>query len=164
MLTRHAAGNSTRAGYYMINATDLAGNRATGMANVILDDALPKVSLNVPAGDASGVVRLALNASDDDLQSMSLDIGGLRQVNVTGMHEYSLNTADLPDGKYKITLTAVDSAGNTGAATTDLSVVNFSPQLQQAEILGLLIGAAVASGAWLAVWRVRRQPAPQNLK
>jgi hypothetical protein len=160
---QHVSSSNSGTGY-VINATDLAGNRATGMADVILDDAVPKVSLTAPSGDVSGTIRLALNASDDDLQSVSLDLGGIRSINVTGMHEYSLNTADLPDGKYKVTLTALDSAGNNATATTSLSVVNFGPQLQQSGLLGLLIGAAVASGAWLALWRVRRQPAPQNLK
>ena len=152
-------------GGYVVNVTDTAGNRAVVSANVWLDDTAPKVSLSGPAGDVSGTIKLQLSASDDDLRSVLLDIGGIRTVNATGMHEYSLNTAQLPDGKYKVTLTATDSVGNVGSASADLSVVNAGPAIQMSLIYGLLIGGAVATGAWLAiVWKVRRGPAPQNLK
>ena len=164
MLITLPASNVTRGGY-VINVTDTAGNRAIGVANVWLDNTVPKVSLSGPSGDASGIVKLQVAASDDDLRSAVLDIGGIRTINVTGIHEYSLNTAELPDGKYKVTLTATDSVGNIGSTSTDLSVVNVGPVLQMSWIFGLLIGGAVATGAWLAVvLRVRRHPAPQNLK
>ncbi len=143
---------------FSVSAEDAAGNKANKSVGVLVDRTSPNVTFSVPdVFEIRGPARLAIGADDSNLKSVTLVIGDRRTVNVTGMSEYVLDTSELPDGSHSLMLIATDIAGNTASATANISVSNFAPQLMTSAMLGLAAGGAIATGAWLAIFKGRRR-------
>lgn len=160
--TSYAAINSTslQEGTYefSIIARDIPGNNATRNVAVIVDRTAPNVSLSFAGGssDVSGPARIIIDAEDANLQSIMLEIGDRRSINVTGMKVYELDTTELPDGKYPVKLVAADAAGNENTVTREVSVSNMTPLIMSAGLVGLAAGGGIASVVWFIVTRRRR--------
>jgi hypothetical protein len=148
---------------FTVLAQDVAGNSGAKTVSVMVDKTQPTVSLAAPSSfELRGPAKLTLEADDRNLKEVLLKIADRRTVDVTGMSEYVLDTSELPDGQYTLTLLATDLAGNEALATTSISVSNVAPQLTFSAILGLIAGGAIASGAWLAILHgKRRKPSSQ---
>ena len=141
-----------------VAASDAAGNNNTKTVQVIVDRTAPSVTLATPQTfEVRGPVSLGVVAADANLAKAILVIDEKREIDVTGMEAYNLDTTEMADGKHTLRLTAVDIAGNQKDAVTEISVSNVAPQLTSSAILGLLAGGAIASGAWLMVLRGRRK-------
>jgi hypothetical protein len=156
----HAAINSTLLdeGTYelSVEARDIPGNNATRRVAVIVDRTSPEVSLAVAGSSTvSGPATVIIDAKDANLESIMLEIGDRKSINVTGMEEYALDTTELPDGKYPLRLVASDSAGNENTATAEMTVSNVAPLIMSAGLVGLAAGGGIASAVWFLVTRRR---------
>lgn len=149
--------NATDGTYKLaILSIDKAGNRLTRNLSLIVDSVPPAAALAFAGSDVSGTTTVGIDAQDANLKSAVLSIGH-KSIDVTGMTEYKLDTADLADGKYKATLTVLDKAGNVGTATADVVVANVTPMIGFAAIAGIAGGvAAGAAVAWFVASRRRR--------
>ncbi len=143
---------------FFIEARDIPGNNATRSVAIIVDRTPPEVSLSIAGGSStvSGPAKVIIDAEDANLQSLMLEIGDRRSINVTGMEEYALDTTELPDGKYPIKLVAADAAGNENTATAEISVSNVAPLIMSVGLIGLAAGGGIASAVWFMVTRRRR--------
>lgn len=160
--TSHAAINTTslQEGTYefSLEARDTPGNNATRRVAVIVDRTPPEVSVAIGGASStvSGPAMVIIDAKDANLESIMLEIGDRRSINVTGMEEYALDTTELPDGKYPLRLVAADAAGNKNAATAEMTVSNVAPLIMSVGLLGLAAGGGIASAVWFLVTRRRR--------
>jgi hypothetical protein len=102
-----------------------------------------------------GVATIVLGADDPNIQSMTLQVGDRKTLNVTGMSEYKLDTTELPDGQYELRLVATDIAGNEAATSTPITVANNAPLIMSAILAGVAAGGGIASVAWYVFARRR---------
>jgi hypothetical protein len=128
-----------------ISAADLAGNTASRHVKVIVDNTPPVVSLAAPANtDVTGVIRLAIGATDANLARALLIVdGGKMSIDVTGLKQYDLDTSNLPDGKHDLKLVAFDSAGNSGYAGGTIYTANAKSIAASAQLTGILTGLGI---------------------
>jgi hypothetical protein len=143
----------------LITAQDIPGNSVTRNIWLEVDRTPPALSLSlaedVNTQDLRGLARIMLGAKDPNIQSMTLQVGDRKSLNVTGMHEYELDTTELPDGQYELKLVVTDMAGNEGAISTPITVANNAPQIMLTIIIGLATGGGIASVAWFVFARRR---------
>jgi len=144
---------------FLITAQDIPGNSVTRNIWLEVDRTPPALSLSlaedVNTQDLRGLAKLMLGAKDPNIQSMTLQVGDRKSLNVTGMHEYELDTTELPDGKYELKLVVIDKAGNEGAISTPITVANNAPQIMLTIIICLAAGGGIASVAWFVFARRR---------
>jgi hypothetical protein len=127
---------------FTITSADVPGNNATRTWDVVFDSVRPEP--RVAAGPAVwGTATIAVGVRDANPHSATLTVAG-RTIDVTGMDEYALDTAGIPDGIYEIKLTALDAAGNAGTASTYVYVANSASATWVAAFLGVAAGFAVA--------------------
>ena len=143
---------------YSFEGEDASGNHAKREIEVIVDTAKPAPSLsfsNANPQDLRDTARVVLGAGDPNVQSMSLRVGDRKNINVTGMAEYQLDTTEIPDGSYELKLVATDIAGNEGTTMMLITVANAAPQIMSAILIGLAAGGGIASVAWFVFSRRR---------
>ena len=141
---------------FAILSMDRAGNKLSKSWSLTVDSVAPAAALAFSSSNISGVSTVGIVASDANLKSAVLSIGH-KLVDVTGVKEYKLDTADLADGRYKATLTVLDKAGNVGMATADVVVANVTPMIGFAAMAGIAGGVvAGATIAWFVASRRHR--------
>jgi hypothetical protein len=143
---------------FSITAYDVSGNGVTRSMEVVIDRTPPATSLSfdgVNPQDMRGVATIVLGADDPNIQSMTLQVGDRKTLNVTGMSEYKLDTTELPDGQYELRLVATDIAGNEAATSTPITVANNAPLIMSAILAGVAAGGGIASVAWYVFARRR---------
>src|SRR5262245_45260197 len=141
-----------------IGASDVSGNFANREIEIIIDREPPKTSLklgDVNPEDIRGLLSLSLVADDPNIRGVFLDLGDKNRMNVTGMSEYLLDTAEVPDGKYDLTLVATDIAGNEAKTVAPIVVANSAPQIMLGILAGMASGGGIASIAWFLFSRRR---------
>ncbi len=150
-----------------IKAEDMAGNKLVRDIKVIIDRTPPTVSISLSnPDDVRGVTKILLSANDTNLKSAMLEMGYdndtnnynniLKIANVTGIHEYYLDTTKLADGKYNLKYVASDVSGNRRAENLLITVKNTMPAMMSASLTGIAGGAAIASAVWFFVVRQKR--------
>jgi len=135
-----------------IEGTDASGNYATRDIEIIIDTTKPTPKLsfsNANPHDLRGLPTVVLGAGDPNIQSMFLQVGDRKSMDVTGMSEYALDTTEIPDGNYALKLVATDIAGNQATVVMPIAVANNSTQVFVAIIVGIAAGGGIASVAWL---------------
>jgi subtilisin family serine protease len=152
--------NTTSEGVYpySFKGEDVSGNSVTRDIEVIVDTTPPISSLsfvNANPQDLRGMAAIVLGTEDSNLYNMKLQVGDRKNLNVTGMHEYALDTTELPDGEYMLQLVATDIAGNEGTISVPIIVANAAPQVMSAILIGLAVGGGIASMAWFVFTRRR---------
>ena len=143
---------------YSFEGEDASGNSVTRDIEVIVDTTPPVPSLslaNANPQDLRGMAAIVLAAEDPNLYNMKLQVGDRKNLNVTGMREYVLDTTELPDGEYMLRLVATDIAGNEGTISMPIIVANAAPQIMSAILIGLAAGGGIASVAWFVFTRHR---------
>jgi hypothetical protein len=142
-----------------ITSTDIPGNSMTKSLQLLVDNTAPMTSIDAPDGsELKGKIQIGVKAEDPNLRLVTLTVGDKKSIDVTGLDQYELDTADLQDGRYELKLTALDAAGNSGSAATTIAVANVRPQVESAAMLGVLGGLAVGAGvAWFIASRRRRK-------
>jgi hypothetical protein len=143
---------------FSITAYDVSGNQVTRDVQVVVDRTPPATSLSldgVNPQDMRGLATIVLGADDPNINSMLLQVGDRKSMNVTGMSEYLLDTTELPDGEYELRLVVTDIAGNEAVATTPIVVANSAPRMMLGILAGLAAGGGIASVAWLVFARRR---------
>jgi thermitase len=94
------------------------------------DRVAPQVSFVSPQGGAStaGSITVQVGASDDiSVASVNLKVDGANVgTDTTSPYTFSLNTLSLPNGQHTLTATAVDTSGNSSAATIMIGVNNVA--------------------------------------
>ena len=143
---------------YSFEGEDASGNSVTRDIEVIVDTMPPVPSLSIANAnpqDLRGMAAIVLAAEDPNLYNMKLQVGDRKNLNVTGMREYVLDTTELPDGEYMLQLVATDIAGNEGTISMPIIVANAAPQIMSAILIGLAAGGGIASVAWFVFTRHR---------
>jgi hypothetical protein len=132
---------------------DGAGNKLDKRWELVVDSAAPAAALRFSGSEIRGVTNVGIDVKDAHAKSTLLVIGH-KAIDVTGVNEYSLDTADLADGKYEAKLVALDAAGNSSTATAAVVVANAAPLVWIAAAVGIAGGlAAGAAGAWAVAKR-----------
>ncbi len=142
-----------------ITSTDVPGNSMTKSLQLQVDNTAPKTTISAPDGsELKGKIQIGVKAEDPNLRLVTLTVGDKKSIDVTGLEQHELDTADLQDGKYDLKLVAVDAAGNSGSAATTIAVANVRPQVESAAMLGILGGLAIGAGvAWFVASRRHRK-------
>ncbi len=143
---------------YSFEGEDASGNSVTRDIEVIVDTTAPVPSLSIANAnpqDLRGMAAIVLAAEDPNLYNMKLQVGDRKNLNVTGMREYVLDTTELPDGEYMLQLVATDIAGNERTISMPIIVANAAPQIMSAILIGLAAGGGIASVAWFVFTRHR---------
>ena len=143
---------------FSFEGEDVSGNSVRRDIEVIVDKTPPVPSLsfsNANPQDLRGMATLVVGAEDPNLQSMKLQVGDRKILNVTGMREYKLDTTELPDGEHILHLVATDIAGNEATISMPIIVANAAPQIMSAILIGLAVGGGIASVAWFVFTRRR---------
>ena len=146
----------------VVESVDLLGQRNSDSVRFFVDNTLPEVSLTAPGeGNYSGILKLSARA-DDGRSSVEVDFGYSRSggavewFNGTGARNGvwtgSLNTSELADGKYNLSVRATDSAGNENVSTGVVEILsdNTRPYVSpidpgEGNYSGILNFSAVAS-------------------
>jgi subtilase family protein/Big-like domain-containing protein len=141
---------------YSFEGEDASRNYSSRDIEVIVDTTPPAPSLSFPNAnpqDLRGAATVVVGSGDPNIHSMFLQVDDRKSVNVTGMHEYQLDTTYLPDGKYELKLVATDIASNEVAIVTPITVANNAPHITAAIVAGLAAGGGIASVAWFVFAR-----------
>ena len=146
----------------VVESVDLLGQRNSDSVRFFVDNTLPQVSLTAPGeGNYSGILKLSARA-DDGRSSVEVDFGYSRSggavewFNGTGARNGvwtgSLNTSELADGKYNLSVRATDSAGNENVSMDVVEILsdNTLPYVSpidpgEGNYSGILNFSAVAS-------------------
>ena len=145
---------------YSFKGEDASGNSASREIEVIVDTLKPTPSLsiaNTNPQDLRGAATMVLSGGDSNIESMFLQVGTRKGMNVTGMSEYNLDTTEFPDGEYDLKLVAKDIAGNEGTIVLPVVVANYAPSITLAIIAGVVAGGGIASITWLIFGRQGRR-------
>lgn len=144
---------------YRVCAVDKAGNTAVFdiYSYEVADQYLPIAAITTPKNGSflSKSVNITLYAYDDNFHEAKLKIDSkiLASWNQTGTSTYVLNTAVLSEGIHKLTLEALDKAGNKAEHTVFVTVDNTAPM---AEIEWPIEGSYISG---LALVRLRAEDA-----
>lgn len=131
---------------YKVFAADKAGNTAAFeiYSYTVEDQYLPVATIVTPKNGSilSKSVNVAVYVYDDNFYEAKLSGDGtlLALWNQTGAYKHTLSTLTLQDGVHKLTLEAVDKAGNKAEHTVLVTVDNTAPT---AEIQSPLDGSFV---------------------
>jgi hypothetical protein len=137
----------------VVASEDGAGNKLDKKWRLVVDSAAPAAALRFSGKEVRGVTNVGIDVKDAHATSALLVIGH-KAIDVTGMSEYRLDTADLADGGYEAKLVALDAAGNSSTATAAVVVANAAPLVWIAAAVGIAGGlAAGAAGAWAVAKR-----------
>ena len=146
----------------VVESVDLLGQRNSDSVRFFVDNTLPQVSLTAPGeGNYSGILKLSARA-DDGLSSVDVDFGYSRSGGAVewfngiesrnGAWTGSLNTSELVDGKYNLSVRATDSAGNENVSMDVVEILsdNTLPYVSpidpgEGNYSGILNFSAVAS-------------------
>lgn len=105
-----------------VTATDAAGNNGVDTVAISVDSAAPVITIATPTdGSSQGTATVTVSGSVDDGEVTEVDINGETVALVAGGN-FS-KTMTLSEGDNTITITAVDSAGNSGSASVVVSFV-----------------------------------------
>ena len=118
----------------VVESVDLLGQRNSASARFFVDNTPPQVSLTAPGeGNYSGILELSARA-DDDLSSVEVEFGYSSSGGVVewfngtgarnGVWTGSLNTSELADGKYNLSVRATDSAGNENVSMDVVEILS----------------------------------------
>lgn len=130
-ITHEFDSNSYTDGEHIIvgNAIDRSGNKSSESKRFYIDNTIPIVAFtNLRTGDElSGVVYLNINSNDSiglDSTNLYIDDNYISSnIEDTPLKTISFNTYDYQEGNHKISIEAVDKAGNTN--TSLVENVNF---------------------------------------
>ncbi len=108
-------------------AYDLAGNSAETLITLTIDNTPPTAHITSPANNAflKGRVWINVTFSDTNLDKATLSLG--KQVIDLTNSSILWNTTAASDGKYLLTLTVSDKAGNTQTDEITVTVDNTPP-------------------------------------
>ena len=135
--------DTSAAGQYSITytATDKAGNIATAIRTVIVEQSVPTADTTKPVITLNGLAQMSLNVGDsftDPGATATDNIDGTVNVTPSG----SVNTSVA--GQYIITYTATDKAGNTASEQRTVTVSNTTPPSSDGDELSVLKDGLVA--------------------
>jgi len=122
---------------------DVIGRAATDTVVVYVDNTPPVVEVTNPGNGSyvGGEVSVEYTVEEPNLHRVLLVIGHLI-VDITGEHEYTLDTTQLADGEHTITLRVTDKAGNEHEETVVIFVDNTPPEVI---VEGLIDGELVVA-------------------
>ena len=148
--------------YVKYNATDLAGNLSqTNTFSFTIDNTKPTVAIDQPIDGmvSDGNVTLTGTASDADSSIDRVEyivkttdtLGGATTGNyekgtTTGTTSFSYNFTGLPDGFYKITARAFDTAGNAKNTSVNIAVDTTAPEITLNTVPTYMTGVTEFSG------------------
>ena len=155
----------------VVESVDLLGQRNSASVRFFVDNTPPDVSLTAPGeGNYSGILELSAR-TDDGLSSVEVEFGyaasggavewfdGTESRN--GIWTGSLNTSELADGKYNLSVRATDSAGNENVSMDVVEILSdntlpsvFLTDPDEGNYSGALNFSAVASDGLSGVSRV----------
>ena len=105
-------------------ALSTAGNTTSG------DTVAPKVGFGAPlnGNTTSGTMSVQINATDDvGMTSVGFSVDGINWgTDTSSPYTFSLNTLSLTNGTHTLTATAIDTSGNTAAASIQVTVSNVA--------------------------------------
>ncbi|HSX42844.1 MAG TPA: Ig-like domain-containing protein [Candidatus Saccharimonadales bacterium] len=117
---------------YAVSATDAAGNESAQTVPVAVttptpDTTAPVVSITAPVsgGTVSGTVTIIANATDSEsgVHDVQFFANGASLGNdTTAPYSFQWNTTAVANGTYQLTAVAKDTAGNTSAASSSVTV------------------------------------------
>ncbi|MDR3578684.1 MAG: Ig-like domain-containing protein [Oryzomonas sp.] len=122
--------NASQDGQYvlLLTATDAAGNTATSTMNLTWDTVKPVVSAG--ANQTYGIQFTQTGTASDSLQVTTVQwsqVSGPGTITFGTPTALSTTVSASQDGQYVLQLTATDSAGNVGSATTTLTWDTVKP-------------------------------------
>lgn len=142
-----------------VTARDAAGNSGSASASLVVsnpDTTKPVVAITSPAPGAtlSGTAAITFTASDNiGVAGIVVTAGTATLCTLNGTAtSCSWNTTLVPNGSYRITVTASDAAANTQIASVDVAVDNSSADSEKpvVSIFKPAAGAAVSGTAMIA--------------
>ena len=118
----------------VVESVDLLGQRNSASVRFFVDNTPPEVSLTAPGkGNYSGILELSARAGDG-LSSVEVEFGYSRSGGTVewfdgtetrnGVWTGSLNTSELADGKYNLSVRATDSAGNENSSMDVVEILS----------------------------------------
>jgi thermitase len=112
-------------------ALDWAGNNATSLINVTIDNTLPDAQIINPetASYVKGTINVNFTFADSNLEKAVLKLDGSLLVESTSITYYTLNTSSLNDGIHTLTLTVSDIAANSKTVEVTVTVDNTLPDV-----------------------------------
>lgn len=143
-----------------IMATDLAGNTSSLKRSVVLDTAMPILSISYPVQDiASNLpgVDIIGTVNDNSTIALTYSINGAVTSVPVDAGNYTFNIAFGSEGVYPVVLTATDLAGNTTTAIRSIIYDATPPVLTldtvkwQAQSIGGKLSGTVEPGATVTV-------------
>ncbi|MGQ9645159.1 MAG: Ig-like domain-containing protein [Thermodesulfobacteriota bacterium] len=142
----------------VFQATDKAGNTASGAWSVLLDVEAPAVAIRAPLSGAilSGTTTVTVESSDgtSGIASISLFVDDqLHDTLSVPPFDFSLDTSMLTSGVHTITVRAVDRAGNQAEAAIAITVIEFA----RVEITSPVNGATVNKASAIVQGRIYNQ-------
>lgn len=114
-----------------LRALDGAGNVAENTVSIMVDNTLPTAEILQPLNGSfvSGLVLVEVLSEDANFDCVELRINGVTCTWKTKTQIYVWNTTEYGDGEHKITLTAVDKAGNKAEKQVVVVVDNTAPTI-----------------------------------
>ncbi len=99
---------------------DKAGNEAEYTVYIEIDNTPPKINITSPTNNTVIYIGDPINISwtidEPYLENVTLYIG-MYEINVTGLNNYTVYTANMTPGLYRIVIKAYDKTGNIGTAS-----------------------------------------------
>jgi len=112
-----------------VAAYDRAGNKNSTEITLVIDNTKPMISITSPKDQTFVKGFLTVNFSVFDANPLSVyySIDDGPQISITNKTSFVINTFLLADGMHKITITALDRAGNIAAESITIMVDNTPP-------------------------------------
>ncbi|MEM2337128.1 MAG: Ig-like domain-containing protein [Candidatus Bathyarchaeia archaeon] len=112
-----------------LEALDKARNRVENTVYITVDNTAPTIEIRRPLDKSfvNGLVLVEISVYDDNFEHAELKIDGVSYIFETNHYIYAWNTLKVGDGEHKITLTAVDKAGNKAEKQIAVTVDNTAP-------------------------------------
>lgn len=119
-------------------AKDFAGNTVEKRINVTLDSERPQLSFQSPETDELITGNFSVNASAYDnfsgLEEETFSIENESGKQITGKYNRTINSTQLADGNYSISVKASDKAGNTAEIAREIFIDNRPPVLRSSTV------------------------------
>ncbi|MCS7125237.1 MAG: Ig-like domain-containing protein [Candidatus Bathyarchaeota archaeon] len=118
-----------------LEASDKAGNRAKNTLFINVDNTEPRVEILQPLDKSfvRGLVLVEIFADDANFERMELRIDGATHMWEAKTQRYIWNTTEHGDDEHRITLIAVDKAGNKAEKQITVLVDNTAPAIKNVE-------------------------------
>lgn len=119
----------------ILEASDKAGNKVKNIIFITVDNTAPMVEILWPIDRSvvSGLLLVEICADDANFERMELRIEVRERLKIHFWNienqVYVWNTTEFGDGEHKITLTAVDKAGNKAEKQITVMVDNTAPTI-----------------------------------